>query len=202
MDGLAAAASETWLDLAEGWVADYPDLNAAAAYGDVACSNFSQDATPPYLVSFELDLDAGTLCLVADEPVRAASANLSSFQLAQASENLEEDEDDDERVALDAFSEVVPDVVDGTRMTFTLHWESLDSVKIAAELGADASTTWLSHQLRFQAVVGAGLVDMALNALQEINASSAIACSLRVRSASPTTRATRFFKNIFRFEFP
>lgn len=173
-DGVADALATTWLQAAANWVADYPDFNEAYAVADVAALNFSADVTSPTLESFELDLDNDELTLVADEPLRATSANATRFRLTSKIDGSGASRVD--------FTDLTRPSVNGRRLVFDLHWLSLDAIKVdTARLGSsDTTRKWLDVFERGAAN------DMAGNALHvalaEDNAS--VPCA---RTAPDTT---------------
>ncbi|KAH8049923.1 hypothetical protein JL722_11708 [Aureococcus anophagefferens] len=131
---LCTAAETTLLSGDDAWVADSATGNDAAALDFEAASNFTGDGTPPEVERAVLDLDGGILTIVADEPVRAASANASSFRLTGRADGF------GAAVAVDVRTALAPDATDGTTLGFDVDCSTLDLLKIWGP-GAPSSRT-------------------------------------------------------------
>ena len=158
-ESLGTAAETTLFSGDDAWVADSATGNDAAALDFEAASYFTGDGTPPEVERAVLDLDGGILTIVADEPVRAASANASSFRLTGRADGF------GATVAVDVRTALAPDATDGTTLGFDVDCATLDLLKIWGPWRA-----FLSHKVELWQV-GGGLVDMYGNGLRPINGS-------------------------------
>lgn len=165
IDGVADAQSTSYLQTEAGWVADYPERNLDSGFHDVPAYSFSADVTRPTLIEFELNLDTGTLTIVADEPLRDVSINASSFRLTAKANGS------GTSVALSEFSAQTRPWRNWNRIVLQLHWEELDAIKIDTNaLGDPSKPKYLSH-LPSLAFEGGGAFDMAGNVLNAMDAS-------------------------------
>lgn len=158
-EAIGISQDTTLLLASSGFVADSGTANPGVRVTRKMASNFSNDVTRPLLASATIDLDAGTLILTADEPVRRSTANASFFKLSARPDG------GGRGVLVGAMTDVAPDAVDAVSLEFHLDCETLDAIKVWAPKFA-----YISHaETHFD--TGGGLVDMYGNALAPINGS-------------------------------
>lgn len=124
-NGLAADRASTLLSAGADWVADSATANHALSCAPRTAANYSADRASPQLEHAILNLDAGTLVVVVDEPVVTVGANASVFRLTSHADG------GGRAVDIGPATSVAPDAAGATlALVFRLDCETLDALKV------------------------------------------------------------------------
>jgi hypothetical protein len=90
LEALAASEASTFMTLSPAFVADmYGNPIVAVTLGDakqVSSGGFTADTTPPQLLRFTLDMDAGTITFIFDETVKGLSIQPDELTIRDTSD--------------------------------------------------------------------------------------------------------------------
>ena len=159
-EALATSTNNTIININAVLVAD-TNGNFFQAVNDMVASGFTPDDVPPNLVSFDLDIDAGSLYLTFNEPVRVTTLNPASFTLQSTpvrSINVSSS------YALTEGLSVSPN---GINITLSISPFDLNSIKAISNLATGADNSYL-------VIENTAIEDMSGNNVTAINPSVAI----------------------------
>ncbi len=140
-------ASAELIDSFGGQLTEYmggAGLDLVAVTTGIVVSNFTNDTTDPYLVSFDLDLDSGELLLTFSETVNTSSFDLTLIQL-QNERMVNENET--RKFVLTMRSGSVPSsssITDSPLIEIQLGFEDMNDIKRFTDLAVDNYTTFIS----------------------------------------------------------
>lgn len=103
----------------------------------------TSDTTPPQLITFDMDVDSGSLSLTFDEPVDPSTLAISQISLQSTAR--------DTAHSLTLTSGYSSDTISSVMVEITLAVNDLNSIKINRELAVDPNSTYIS--------VGEGVVE-------------------------------------------
>ena len=90
LDGLATNINTTYLTMSADAINDIRgvDVIAITSGNGIIASAYIRDSTPPVLISFNLDMDRGTIRFTFDEPINRYSFNFTLFSIQADSVNV------------------------------------------------------------------------------------------------------------------
>ena len=157
-DSFITLTNLTIVDMNDNPVVPIPDGTG------MGVRNFTQDTTPPELVSFDLDMNIGLLVLNFSETVDTLTFNITQYSL-QGTANVS-------GALTDQFSLTEEDLLTGDEVIIeqNLLYFDLNTIKSLGLLATSPNDTYLS-------LTGSAIRDMVGNAVVEISSSSGLLVS-------------------------
>ena len=168
---LATSPGDTYLSITSGVIQD-TNFNPVVSIPftmALQVNGYTQDTTPPQLVSFSADLDTGLLLLSFDEPVNASSINPDRFVLQSGNSGM---------ITSYQLTSGSTSSADGLIIALNTAPSDLNLIKNFTDLFVDEETSYLGF-------LPGAIADMNMNLISALNLSQAIPVGLFI---ADTTR--------------
>ena len=169
---LAKDPNSTYISVGAGFVEDCAGISASSisSVSALQVTLYSEDVTPPELISFNLDLDDGTLILYFDEPVDVSSLDVSGITIQNAPFSP---------TASLTFTTLDQAVSDSNSLMFTISLSSTDlmalqNLQTTSDIAVNSISSYLS-------MTSSTIMDLNDNSISAISVNSAF----RVNEFSP-----------------